>query len=661
MANEPPCSSGSRAAELDVGGPSACAPLNDREARDAQSFTMVGTDVKNKSPYRGKRVENYASQHNSPSSRTQHGGFNPGGKPFSKKWNPGFRRQENFPTMPESMQRDFSNPGVQRFDPRVPVAGGPGCPNTATGLDRTSYIPCNCCSCAERNRSVWVRVAATDKLSLPVREMQTRVRFGIESRFGRVEEVTYAQGPNPKPGPMNFIVRFASEDSVPQSLAVNNGRIEEQKIKLNISPMFRSKWVLLSSAYQVGNQQVTPESLYRVVKVASQRRGELPFPQDQMMGRGGPVPRNPTGGPFLYNNQPLGQMDPRNFGQAAQQYPGRKPRYPMHAEGNFRGQQPFHAFNPKAQFHGPVIEAAGYQPSVPLPEMLQSLKKTQRNQSEDSLQSRPVAEEALGVVPGAAASVEQSQSGAEGQENMKPRVSLPEKPIFSASVAAEQRQQQGKVAQMASGGLQLPPRPDKSPVRQPKKKRQAAQLRVGNHEGKDTTAAVSTINTEPVVTAVAAAPTSATAPVVAKDKEAHRPSLFTVDEIKDRKQAWDRIAVPLSSPRTQPTPEDALQTIKPGHDRAKSLPVTTTLMQLPTRTDTADDVRTVAKATENTRIPRLAEQEIRFGSDAGQSAASGEPGSRAASASPKKSGKSRKKKNKKDAQSKQPAKKEHKL
>ncbi|KAJ3488226.1 hypothetical protein NLG97_g6231 [Lecanicillium saksenae] len=583
------CSPNRKAAEVDAGGVATGVDRKDKEMNDGQSCGTTATEFKNKSPYRGKRVENYSTQYNSPSSRAQLGGLNPTGKPFSKKWNSGFRRQENFPAMPESIQRDFSNP-----------------------------------------------------------EMRTRVRFGVQSRFGPVEDAVHMPGTNPKPGPMNFLVRFVSEDSVLPALAFNNGRIEDHKIKLNISPVFRSKWVLSPSAYQMGNQTVSPESMYRVVKVAPQRRGELPFPQDQMMGRGGNVHRIPSGGPLFYNNQSFGQMESRAFGPTAH-YAGRRQRHPMNAEGSFRGHQPFHAYNPQVQFHGLPVEAASYQPVTPLSGMPQSLNQMHYPLSEDSLQSRPVAEEALGVAHGTASSAGLSQGGAPDQENIKPRVSLPEKPVFLHPAVTEQRQQQGKVGQMSSDGLQLPPRPDKSPVRQARKKRHAAQLRAANFDNKEATNVASTITAESTVTAAVAATASATVPAAAKENEARRLSLFTADEIKDRKQAWDRIAVPLNSPRMHSTSEDGTQPTKPGHDRAKSLLVT----KLPAETNTAD-IKSAVEVKEGASVPKSVEQETKFGSDAGHSTG-------AASASPKKSGKNRKKKNKQDAQSKQPAKKEYKL
>lgn len=109
--------------------------------------------------------------------------------------------------MVEPMQRQFSNPTAPPVDVAINAADGPRCPNANPGLDRSSYVPCNCYQCSLRNRSVWVRVA--DRFNMPVMDVQTRVRYGLESRFGRVEDVNHAPGVKQHPIAANFIVRYA--------------------------------------------------------------------------------------------------------------------------------------------------------------------------------------------------------------------------------------------------------------------------------------------------------------------------------------------------------------------------------------------------------------------------------------------------------------------
>lgn len=433
------------------------------------------------------------------------------------------------------------------------------------------------------------------------------------------------------------------------ALSVEGGRIEEQKVKINIAPMFRSKWILSPSAWQVGGHPVPQDLMYRVIKGPSQRRDELPFPQDQMMGRRGPsVPRVPSGGQFMFNSQPFVNTDTRSFGKTGN-YLGKKPRFPMNADGGLHGRLPFYAFNPHAQFHPRPAENANNQQNLPPWARSTSSDFTEHIVSENAVQSRPVAEEALGEVQGAGLSTVSLQSGTIGQENINPRVSLPEKPAVVTYAVPEQCKPQAGPDQ-AANTLHLPARPDKSPVRQTKKKRQAVQLRAANNEVKEPTGTAS----GPLEPAAIAA---SNAQPVANQKEVRRPALFTADEIKDRQQAWVRIAVPLGSPRKPSLSGDA-QLAKPGHDRAKSLPIAT-LLQSP-KVGTAEDKK-ACETNKGEPSGETVEREIKVSSDAGPSVSGGAGPECSVPSSPKKMKIHRKKKNKADTQPKPPAKKEHKL
>ncbi|KAM3456341.1 hypothetical protein NHJ6243_008210 [Beauveria neobassiana] len=644
------------------------ARIQTSEARDLVSSIRNKGGVENwmkhkiRSPYRGKRTDSYASQHNSSSSSgTQYGGFNPGGKPSSKKWNADFRHHEHFGLMPDIMHRDSSKLGMPRTDIWTNSAAASHCPNALPGLDRSSYIECGCHVCALRNRSIWVRVA--DRHNIPVMEVQTRLRFGVESRFGRVEDVNFA-GPRERPGPaMNFIVRFCSEDSVCQALAHGGGRIEEKGIKISISPMFRSKWIMAPSQFPAGNQPVLQDSIYRVIKGSSQRRGDLPLFQDMSMPRGGPsAQRAPSGGPFAYNNQSFGQMESSHFGQAGP-YPGKKSRYLMNADGSSRGHQPFHASNPQAQFFGPMMEACNPQQAARMHEPVQQTQKMGSAPLASHAQSRPVAKEVVGEIEEAVQSTVSLQEMTTGKETIKFRVSLPEMPAKSSNISnitLGQCQSQDVADQTVSDAAPMPSRENRSPVKQSKKKRQAAQLRAADFECTEPTK--STLF-PPLSSAVAAASTvTVTGPAQprAVKQEDRRSSLFTEDEIKERKKAWNRIAVPLSSPRKQSfTAEDTAVSAKPGHDRTRSLPATVLTQSI--KMDAIGN-KSAAKTTIEPAVLEPAECDSNLGADAGDSATADRVLSTPSSTSPKKSSKSgRKKKNKQDLQPKVPSKKEYKL
>lgn len=434
--------------------------------------------------------------------------------------------------------------------------------------------------------------------------------------------------------------------------------------------MFRSKWVLVPSAFQMGNRAIPEDSIYRVVKAPAQRRGDLPLLQDLMMARGGPSsPRTLPGGSFVHNNRPFGLSEPRKFCQPGQ-YLGKKSEFPLNTDGASRGQQPFHAFHVQAPFYGPPAEATSYQNAAPKPRLVQQAQSI-ISQPEDTVQSRPVAEEAIGEVAETMQSAAAPRDGAPSKkENIKPRVSLPERPAATPAFTPAQYQSQVTMDQRVSDAISapaqahsLPARPDKSPVRATKKKHQAGQNRASNSENTRPMTETSSpdLGSSVAAAAAAAAAVTASARPPAKEKETHRPSLFTEDEIKGRRQAWDRIAVPLISPRKQSlTAEDALLSTKSGHDRAKSLPVAT--LSQPAVTVSAADERNIASAKIDPPVAKSAERDIKADSDVAQSSCGDRAPSAASPSSPKKSGKpARKKKTKPDPQPKPSAKKEHKL
>ncbi|KAF3072773.1 hypothetical protein CFAM422_004626 [Trichoderma lentiforme] len=107
----------------------------------------------------------------------------------------------------------------------------PGGPNSG------EYTPCACSGCNERNRSIWVRVY--HDAFAPNIDVQTTLKFGIGNRFGKVEEAY----PAPSQNKDAFIVRFAKESSVPQVLAFGSVKLPEKGIRITIRPAHRSKWM----------------------------------------------------------------------------------------------------------------------------------------------------------------------------------------------------------------------------------------------------------------------------------------------------------------------------------------------------------------------------------------------------------------------------------
>ncbi|KAH8121233.1 hypothetical protein LI328DRAFT_172040 [Trichoderma asperelloides] len=100
------------------------------------------------------------------------------------------------------------------------------------------YCHCTCDQCNERNRSVWVRVISPESF-VSIMEILSFLKFGLSTRFGKVEEAY----PAPSMRRDAFIVRFESESSVSQALAFGGGMVPEKDVRITIQPVHRSKWM----------------------------------------------------------------------------------------------------------------------------------------------------------------------------------------------------------------------------------------------------------------------------------------------------------------------------------------------------------------------------------------------------------------------------------
>ncbi|UKZ81173.1 hypothetical protein TrVFT333_008944 [Trichoderma virens FT-333] len=148
-------------------------------------------------------------------------------------WNSGQQAQLERHTAP---RESYLNKSWRRSAQPDSTRQSSWCLNPA-GPNNVEYTPCDCSGCTERNRSIWVRIRA-ETLG-PNMDIQTILKFGIGNRFGPVEEAYLA----PSQSRDAFIVRFAKESSVPQALAVGSCKIAEKGIEVLIRPVYRSKWM----------------------------------------------------------------------------------------------------------------------------------------------------------------------------------------------------------------------------------------------------------------------------------------------------------------------------------------------------------------------------------------------------------------------------------
>lgn len=336
--------------------------------------------------------------------------------------------------------------------------------------------------------------------------------------------------------------------------------------------MFRSKWAQ-ASVGDLGDQVMPLDSIYRVVKPPPQRRGELPpFVPNQMTGRGGTLPtRVLSGNTDTSRSSSFGTFERQKSDDGGSRAP-KQPLLPVHMGGGFQEQHHhvfFCAFRPGAESqHSPFLGAPNYENSEKLrtvPERKPMLKENAREMDasmDASVQSRLPIEEALDDVrEQPRALVHEADSGHEG---INPKVSLPKNPVTTRAQKVEQKPPKEILDKELSVALVEHETPSLSPVKVNRKLKRHTRNKTaeglvapevvssapGSASSKSgallSPAVLSPIPLPPSVIIAGTAADGAAVPTGPKTNKQGSPALFTADQIKSRKQAWNRIAVPLS-------------------------------------------------------------------------------------------------------------------
>ncbi|KAG6003345.1 hypothetical protein E4U21_002122 [Claviceps maximensis] len=111
----------------------------------------------------------------------------------------------------------------------------PHCNNNRTSA--LEYHDCGCGDCSGRNRSVWVRVKGNPDSD--IKDLQTRLKFGLGAIYGEVEDVF----PVCHKSGYAFIVRFQNEDSVAHAIGFTNITLPDKNLCIVLGPTHRSKWI----------------------------------------------------------------------------------------------------------------------------------------------------------------------------------------------------------------------------------------------------------------------------------------------------------------------------------------------------------------------------------------------------------------------------------
>ncbi|KAJ6443859.1 hypothetical protein O9K51_02248 [Purpureocillium lavendulum] len=469
-----------------------------------------------------------------------------------------------------------------------------GCRNEHLVGGRFIYRPCSCVKCNINNRSVMVRV--DEQPDTPIMDVQTKVRYGLWNRFGEVETVL----PTELQDGISFLVRFRNEWSVPEALAFGTGDIPEKNVSVAISAVMKSKWVNTTwhQPGQPGAYQHMPAHLQPAMPMA------MPMPNPPLTAFGYPhmlPPNAPCPGPDFGRAIPS-YMHPNlrsgSFPNTAHSWYPAPPSGLAPRRAFADGHQPAPAgtcASHQGQPHADKTTLDRLRSEVvqenQSPRAQRSSKKHQELPVDASAQSKPPCEEALDdlsregnaaatspVIPGALLSPTKARV-------LLPTTS-PSKPLQTAVKRTNSRKHtknnrgQPKNAEEGKGGVQekkraasgIPPGSPSSKQKRPNDfKAEPTKLGDDRKDKPDTPDTPDTPDAPDTGdTMDAQSPTQGTskvpapAPIDVKPSptkpsvgtQRRTPSLFTDDQIKDRKRNWDRIPMPLD-PLKAKKPADA--------------------------------------------------------------------------------------------------------
>ncbi|KAF4964647.1 hypothetical protein FSARC_7443 [Fusarium sarcochroum] len=388
------------------------------------------------------------------------------------------------------------------------------CQNVQNGLKINDYVPCSCQMCDARNRSVYIAVEGYQ--NIPSADLQSRIKFGLAERYGFVEEVY----PLPSKEPGRFIARFVHISSVGDALRIGGGNMPEQGISLTFSPAMRSKWTL-------PNQTYVREATSQGIEPAPSAAPFSPYPFGPSMPINTPNPAIAVHIPPGVNHPaavalPLeygGQIWPKNEAQRGLSGMMQPPFFDQPPAVTQPARDPQQGFSEEP---GPTYAQAG----LPVPNTVDSNKDDAS--PDELLQTKPPAEEALNEIHDA----EQDDFTSPPNDGnkiagAKARVSLPNSPP------------------KASQDLQEPSTTPTVNDDAPAAVKNTTALGETLERGLENQAGPS-VAPRTHITATSESSES-------KMSHARVPSTFTEHEIKERRQAWAKISMPLNPHRPKPS------------------------------------------------------------------------------------------------------------
>ncbi|RSM17635.1 hypothetical protein CDV31_003560 [Fusarium ambrosium] len=397
------------------------------------------------------------------------------------------------------------------------------CPNAESGIG-AEYVPCSCQLCNARNRSIHVKVdVGQDRPGL---DLVMRIKLGLGARYGIVEEVFAI----PAKDPGHFIARFRDEQAVRHALTIGGGYVVEKGITIRVSPAVRSKWASLLPSNNPG-AAIPP------LVQASMAMGfpSHPVHTPMVMSHPGALPASHAISGPIYSAASSMQMMaqefvPPPFFPHDMQFARGPPGFvrPPFLEQPHTGTQP--ATQTQRFRHQEQMQISAPFHTAPLVGSSTAEPEKNNGSPAETLQSKPPSEEALDE----AQDIEQDgftspQSNKSKGTGVKARVSLPNTPPKYAQ------------SPQAQPTVHTPPRPSAEAIPGSIEKQPCDDTKVGTES--ETQAGVET-TTQPKspLEPGESGPTN----------HARVPSIFTEDQIKERRQAWAKISMPLNPHKSKP-------------------------------------------------------------------------------------------------------------
>ncbi|KAF4994389.1 hypothetical protein FGRMN_5808 [Fusarium graminum] len=401
------------------------------------------------------------------------------------------------------------------------------CENVQNGLTINDYVPCSCQMCEARNRSVYITAEACQ--DIPQADMLSRIKFGLGERYGFVEEVY----PLPSKEPGRFIARFADSCSVGEALTMGGGNMPEHGISVAFSPALRSKWTLSA---QAPTRAVSGQSVDQHSSIAhfSPYPFGLSMANNSITSSTTPMPPRIIYPPMTNAAQTHNaQIWSKNGGQRA-------------FSGFFQPQ----TFGHTSTARYPMSDFQQFVPGKPILDSTQvrAPATTQLEKCDtfvdEPLQTKPPAEEALDDIRHTSQGISDSpRSDGSKSTGLKARVSLPNTP----SKTSHSRNETSTT---------------KADYQVPIGKAHLGRNSTINLDGNLESGRRNMTEADTVPRPQAMLPSETTSNYT----HSRVPSAFTEHEIKERRQAWAKISMPLYPRR----PNSSTPT-KPGSDNTKDV------------------------------------------------------------------------------------------